>query len=98
MLYRYYSNPAWGHRMTIVGELQNEVLNIAIAITNVKETFVRKIGRAIAEGRLAKGRIYSSIEFPGKSKIMSEDFVKIAENIAIEKIKELNTRKRNGKN
>lgn len=101
LLYRFYSNPTWGHRMTIVGELRDEVLNIAVAITNEKETFVKRIGRAIAEGRLAKGKIYSSIKLPGKTKIMSEDFVKIAENIAIEKIKELNTRKerkRNGKN
>ena len=96
--HRFYSNPTLGHRMSIVGEFQNETLKIAIAITNKNEVFIRKIGRAIAEGRLAKGKLYATLDFPGKEKLTSEEFVTIAEVIAIEKIHEIENRKRNGKN
>jgi hypothetical protein len=95
-LYRFYSNPTLGHRMSIVGELKEGVLNIAVAITNENEYFIRKIGRAIAEGRLAKGKFHTSLQIP-KDRLMSEEFVKIAEEIALEKITEIKNRK-HGKN
>lgn len=96
--HRFYSNPTLGHRMSIVGEFKDETLKIAIAVTNKNEVFVRKIGRAIAEGRLLKGKLHSTMSFPGKEKLTSEEFVQIAEVIAVEKIHEIENRKRNGKN
>jgi hypothetical protein len=97
MVHRFYSNPTLGHRMSIVGEFQNETLKIAVAVTRENEVFIRKIGRAIAEGRLEKGKLHSIVNLPGKDKLMSEEFVTIAEKIAEEKILEIKTRKRNGK-
>lgn len=83
---RFYSNPTVGNRTTVVGELTDGVLKIAVSRTGKKEMFIRKKGRAIAEGRLAKGRLYTQVAWP-KEAITSEEFVQIALPIAEEVIK-----------
>lgn len=54
-MFHYYSKPS-ANRVSFAGEYQDGVLRIAAARTSKKDVFVRKKGRAIAEGRLKKGR------------------------------------------
>lgn len=92
-MYRFYSKPIGKRRVTVVGEITKGYLNIAIAISNDKDVFVRKIGRTIAEGRLNSGKLHSKIPCT-KEKMMSEEFIKIAENIAITETSKFERRKR----
>lgn len=74
-MFRFYSdpietgkgaNPATGRkakivRITVVGKHENGKLSLAVARCSKKDCFVKKTGRAIAEGRLAKGKTFVTI-------------------------------------
>ena len=60
MLYRFYSNSK-KNRVTVVGSCNNGYLKLAAARCSNKDQFVRRKGRAIAEGRLLKGKLFTSI-------------------------------------
>jgi hypothetical protein len=63
MTYRFYSKSeeAKQHRVSIVGEHSEGVLSIAVAICSNNDIFRRKVGRAIAEGRLKHGKLYKQV-------------------------------------
>ena len=61
-MYRFYSRPTeTKSRVTVVGEYSEGVLKIAASRCSEKDNFRRKTGRAIAEGRLKKGKLFSSV-------------------------------------
>ena len=64
LLYRFYSNSK-KNRVTVVGACNNGYLKIATARCSNKDQFVRRKGRAIAEGRLLKGKLFTSIPMVG---------------------------------
>jgi hypothetical protein len=80
-MFRYYSPHNTSCRVTVVGEHNDGVLNIAVARCSKKDNFNKKIGRNIAEGRLAKKQIYfkTSIQY-----CTTSDFLKHAKSIAEE--------------
>lgn len=86
MIYRFYSNPAQGNRVSVVGCLEKDTLKIAVARTGKNENFCRRKGRAIAEGRLLKDKTYTTIPMV-KDKLTSEEFIEIAQKVAEEVIK-----------
>jgi hypothetical protein len=59
-MFRFYSNAGSG-RVSVVAEHSEGMLKIAVARCSHKDNFIRRKGRAIAEGRLEKGKLYSSI-------------------------------------
>lgn len=78
-MFRFYSkeNP----RVAVIGNFTNGKLEISVSRCGKKNNFSRKIGRTIAEGRLAKGILYDTIE---KESITTNEFVEIANKIANE--------------
>jgi hypothetical protein len=60
-MFRFYSNPQEKVRVSVVGEHSEGMLKIAVALCSNKDNFYRKKGRTIAEGRLAKGKVYTTI-------------------------------------
>lgn len=78
-MYHYYTNPEDNNRVSFAGEHQNGVLNIAASRCSNRDQFQRKKGRAIAEGRLAKGKIYHSIEMSSCSPKEFVDICKLLE-------------------
>lgn len=60
-MYRFYSSPEQEVRVSVVGEFKNGILGLAVARCSKKDSFIRKKGRAIAEGRLNKGKLYKAI-------------------------------------
>lgn len=65
-------------RVCVVGKHSEGVLEIAVSRCSSKDHFVKSKGRAIAEGRLLKGKLYKKIELK-ECKI--GDFIKIANEI-----------------
>lgn len=59
-MFHFYSKPS-KNRLSFAGVHKEGVLKIAVARCSKKDTFVKKKGRAIAEGRLHKDKIYHSI-------------------------------------
>jgi hypothetical protein len=83
-LFRFYSKPADSKiRVAVVGEYSKKVLKIAVARCSKKDSFIRKKGKAIAEGRLAKGKIHSSYKLEECPISM---FIEIAKNVSEEVI------------
>jgi hypothetical protein len=84
-MYRFYSRPMGsGHRsprVVVIGMFDSGILKIAVSRCSHKDNFIKKTGRVIAEGRLAKGKIHSSYSV---DKITSEYFIKLASDIAFE--------------
>lgn len=78
-MFRFYSNPAERERISVVGEHSEGVLKLAVARCSRKDNFYRKKGRAIAEGRLAKGKLHSAIPMESCD---THTFVTIATQIA----------------
>ena len=58
--YRFYGQPG-PSRVTVAGSFQNGVLRMAVSRSSQKDRFTRKRGAAIAEGRLAKGKVVAEI-------------------------------------
>lgn len=58
--YRFYGEPG-PNRVTVAGQFQNGVLRMAVSRSSSKDRFTRKRGAAIAEGRLAKGKVVAEI-------------------------------------
>lgn len=87
-MFRFYSNPADPSkvRVSVVGEYipSEKVLEIAVSRCSKKDSFIRAKGRAIAEGRLRKGKLYDRISFPTPP--TSEEFINNAKEIAKEVI------------
>ena len=79
MLFRFYSSPNNTSRVSVVGIHENGVLKIAVSRSSEKDHFIRKKGRMIAEGRLAKGKIHSQYNLPGCD---IQEFIRYAKNIA----------------
>jgi hypothetical protein len=82
-MYRFYSNAVDtnGVRVTIVGQLKNNILKLASARCSIKDNFCKKTGRSIAEGRLAKGKVYKEIPMESCN---IETFVNEAKEAAID--------------
>lgn len=78
-MYRYYSKPIQNHRVTVVGEHQGGVLKLASACCSNKDQFIKKKGRAIAEGRLHKNKLFDTVETESCDIKL---FVALAENAA----------------
>jgi hypothetical protein len=97
-MYRFYSRPEYEmpsyrrtkegiklikkSRVTIVGEIKDDKLNIAVARCSAKDQFIKKTGRSIAEGRLAKGKILTSFTIDPLKKITTEEFITAAQGVA----------------
>jgi hypothetical protein len=84
-MYRFYSSPSESSkvRVTVVGEydVKDHALKIAVARCGRKDNFIKKKGRAIAEGRLVKNKLYYTYDVTKAPK--SEEFVSLAREIAI---------------
>lgn len=81
-MFRFYSNPSEAKtRVSVVGEYSEGVLKIAVARCSEKDHFVRKKGRMIAEGRLAKGKTYEEIPL---AECDIQEFVRVAKSISKE--------------
>ena len=80
-MYRFYSKPTSGTRVTVVGEHKDGMLNLATAVCSRKDNFVKRKGRAIAEGRFSKGKYTKSIPM---NKCDGKEFVKQASVISEE--------------
>ena len=80
-MFRFYSNPQEKIRVSVVGEHSDGELRIAVARCSNKDNFYRKKGRMIAEGRLAKGKIYAHIPM---EECDVSTFVRIASKLAEE--------------
>lgn len=81
-LFRFYSNPEQSqNRVVVIGEHSEGVLKIAVSRCSKKDNFIREKGRAIAEGRLAKGKLYQIIQ---ANEMNVETFVEHAKRIAKE--------------
>ena len=75
--FRFYSNNI--PRSVIVAQYSEGMLKIAVSRCSKKDNFIRKKGRAIAEGRLQKGKIYAKVNMP---ECTTKEFVEIAKNIS----------------
>ena len=86
MSYVFYSNHAGHHtpRATVVGELVDGVLQLAVSRCSAKDAFVKKRGRGIALGRLKKGRIFRQVAMP--EGCSSKEFVAVATEVSAEVI------------
>lgn len=60
-IFRYYSKDRF-NRVTVVAKFENNTLVFAVARCSDKDQFCRKTGRAIAEGRLSKGKFIREVE------------------------------------
>lgn len=79
-MFRFYSNPEeTKNRVTVIGEHSEGMLNIAIAVCSKKDNFYRKKGRAIAEGRLKKGKFYAQFK---KDNCTTKEFIALAQEIS----------------
>jgi hypothetical protein len=79
-MFRFYSNPE-AVRVTVVGEHSDGEWRIAVARCSNKDNFHRKKGRMIAEGRLAKNKIYARVPSEDAT---STNFVRMAKHFAEE--------------
>ena len=77
-IYRFYSSAENPNRIAVIGEYENGVLNIAVSRCSNNDIFLRKRGRAIAEGRLHKGRLHSIFHMKQPK---TEAFIEIASSI-----------------
>lgn len=82
-MYRFYSSPYGTSRVSVVGNHENGVLQVAVARCSEKDNFIRKKGRMIAEGRLRKGKIYRNVPLQSCD---IQQFVEIAKEITLEVI------------
>ena len=63
-MYHFYSKPSTkgsNERVSVVGQHNNGMLQIAAARCSAKDQFSRKTGRAIAEKRLEENKTYIQI-------------------------------------
>lgn len=73
------------NRIVVVAEIQNGNLNFAVAKCSIQDTFNKKKGRTIAEGRLYKGKIYKSIPIEDfDNNVTVKTFVSLAKDIISE--------------
>lgn len=78
-MFRYYSKVDEAPvRVTVVGDYNGGVLQIAAARCGKKDRFERKKGRYIAEERLDKGKLFISIKM---DECTSARFVEIARRV-----------------
>lgn len=79
-MFRCYSNvdPDSKIRVSVVAEHTEGVLKIAVSRCSAKDQFIKKKGRAIAEGRLLKGKLYKIIPM---QECKVKDFMKVAEEV-----------------
>jgi hypothetical protein len=77
-LFRFHTRPDKKVRATIVGKHEGGVLKIASSRQSEKDSFNRKKGNMIAEGRLAKGKLTAEIPM---EECTGRDFLRIAEEI-----------------
>lgn len=61
-IYRFHSKTTDKCRVTVVGAYNNGYLNLAVARCSKKDQFNKKLGNIIAEGRLLKGKLHSSVK------------------------------------
>lgn len=82
MIYRFYSNPIQGARVTVVGQLEGNSLNVACARCSPRDNFVRRKGRTIAEGRLKKGKLYGAMVIGYAEQYRPKLFIELATDVA----------------
>lgn len=51
-IYRYYSHPYYGNRVSVVGKFQDNQLKLAVSRCSNSDNFSKAIGRGLAEKRL----------------------------------------------
>jgi len=83
-MFRFYSSPTSPVRVAIVGVFSEGSLKLAAARTSKKDQFIRKKGRLIAEGRLAKGKLLADIPMANCD---IQQFLGIAKELSINVIK-----------
>lgn len=83
-MFRFYSkaDETGGIRVAIVGQHVDGKLRLAASRCSSKDNFSKKTGRAIAEGRLNKGKIYKELEISAEN-CNIETFVSVAKNDAV---------------
>jgi hypothetical protein len=81
-MFRFYSRPPLTKsRVSVVADIREDLYHIAVSRCSAKDQFLKKKGRAIAEGRLAKGKVYAT--HPVKTGKTGE-FIAIAKQVAME--------------
>lgn len=80
-----------GIRCTVVGELKEGTLNVAVARNNLLDPFSKKRGYAIAKGRLGKGKVFKSYVIDEVDKFRTEDFISLAKTLATEVLANVGT-------
>lgn len=82
MIYIFYSKVEKNQpRVTVAGFVKDNVLYTAVARCSKKDQFVRKIGRAIATGRLRKHIYYNLIPITDTTEV-NKLFVEVAKEAA----------------
>ncbi len=77
---RFYSKPIKNEpRISVVGEHKDGLLKIAVARCSIKDQFVKKTGRTLAEKRLSENKLYEEIRI---NNCRGKDFAIIADIIA----------------
>lgn len=81
-IFRFHSKPnELPNRVTVVGRVVNENLEIAVSRCSSKDNFSRKKGNFIAEKRLEEGKLFCN--FPMKDCTVKQ-FVLIAKGVSSE--------------
>ena len=95
-MFTFYSLSTDPERITVVGEHKEGVLKLAVSKCSLKDRFVRKKGRLIATGRLAKGITFATVAMENCD---VKTFVAVAMEV-IDKVQEFSTlrKKLNPKN
>jgi len=78
-MFRFYSRPGSTNRVAIAAEHSEGELKIAVARCSNNDSFNRKKGRMIAEGRLAKGKTFVTLPMESCS---TKEFYEVATKIA----------------
>lgn len=84
-MFRYYSKGK--NRCAIVAQQKGDKLVFAASRCSDKDPFNRKIGRAIAEGRLQTGRIIA--EVPCEKDSLVKTFVNTAKLLAVKLVEDM---------
>jgi len=82
-MYRFYSNPDENNvRVSVVGAFNEDEKKFEIAVSrcSAKDSFFKKKGRMIAEGRLKAGKLYG--RFTIGAAISRKKFIEIALDVA----------------
>lgn len=56
-IYRYYSNPWYGNRVSVAGKFEDNKLKLAVSRCSNSDNFSKVVGRSLAEKRLKEDNV-----------------------------------------